>query len=1676
MSDIGSVFQKGGGGTGFEQFVQTAFLTTLIIGGGAPGLPTNEIIEIGFQNTNKGYETDDLLIVTKSSLGLHRLLIQIKHDISFTSGNATFQEVISAFWKDYKNTSVFDKTRDKLIVVKNGLTKDERNHLKALFNWSNTHATEVDFITEVDRIKGKKDRLNVFRECLKIANEGVALSDLELWEFLKCVDVLEYDFLNQSSIDKAYLLNLIKLSKRKDALPNEEEIWNSILAYVMILDKDGGNVTLESIQTKEFYSYFSLESLSPYFKAVEKLVSDSTVILRPFKNTIGKLHLLRTETIDLIIESIISKQWTIITGKPGVGKSAIVKTLLNDNYSTAAAFVFRADQFNQAHLANVLSNQGVNETLENIFSCISLIPDKFLFIDSLEKLLEADPECAFKQLQALIELHPDIHVIATSRKYAVDLVIKRFGIDKKQIGIIEIPPLSDKEFEIVSDHFPEVPQVLKNQKIKSLLRSPKYLDFAIKALEKSEDNYSTISLLEFKAKLWDALVVDATSKKDGMPIKREKAFMEVAVKRAKEMKLFTEITAADPEAITLLEGDEILFQEPQKRRYAPSHDILEDWALIRYVQEIYENHSTAEDFFSNLGNEPAIRRAFRLWVEDLISDDGTKIHELIKETLLNDQIERYWADELLIAVFKSEESQSLFNSFATELLLNNKRLLIRFIHVLKTCCKETNPLDSSNLLPIGSGWQEALIFLDGHYSELEEMRINIINLLLDWQQKLVYHYTLISQSELIAGKSITLKLISEIESGVDFWQEDYGKENSVKLIPLLYDLAPAATDEIKHLIEKAYSEKDKASNWQLHSFYKGVIKECLSGIRNQNLVKELPELIVEIAWKEWKLPPKVAAPSGTLGFLINDDRLDGEECWGIKDKSSFFPSGIYKVPLYYLLSYNRQIGLEFITEFLNYSVDFYANAKCQYKHNLKTIDVELNDGTIIKQWGGSELWSAYRGLSVTHYAIESLLMSLEKFMLDLAEQETEESKIELKEMFGFLLKNSNNVLITSVLLSVSLAYPDQVEEAMLPLFKVKEFYEWDLSRSISETRTLSPLDEKIPFAQDERWRSNQLVHRRKYYGGLRGFVLSCQLSMRQMNPEIFSILDQLKSKAEPDDWIWRKMLTDIDLRNQIIGEYDPKIGGFPILPKYEEDLVKHVEEGMEDVEQDSISVDYSQKLGDAYLSKYQLNFDEWNKYFNHYTNSKLTHFLFDRPVTLAVLGLRDFRSDISPGQKEWCIQTISNTLLTVIFKDDDGSFGYNFKYNLLEKEIVLSSFHLLFESTDLKEEKNKLMFFLVYSLASALEDHEKKDLYKYFRTIFSAALPNEAKTIWKTLIELSKFKMENPIQRNVNPSVLKELNEREESFLRSIIDSKDFTTEISEIDLIKFEPTLLAVIYRIIPFITSDPIEIEYLHHFTALVIDDLHRDEYRGNNRRLLNSGIHIDLEYHHLPELLLHSHNQLANSMLDLILDATYKNLPIEGKDKKAFYDFSFQVTKQVIVKMDHIIGGDSDFDVKRDLTVKFWSLWSHFFTCVKESGIAYFAQNLLLSIEWKDEAVDWEVLKGKKDLYKEMVEILGPNSPYSVVNVLSSVGDKEFLPDGLSWMLSIYRKYPNVSYHLILHQEIAERFIQRLFYNHITEIKKNKQLMNDYLWLLNLMVDFGSSDAYLFRENVITYKMVN
>jgi len=279
MSKKGSVEQTGNKGINYEQMVQTAFLVTLIIRGNAPDIPASEITKLSFQTIGR-YATNDILINAKSQIGEHRLLIECKDTdkVRITNKNSYFKEVLNDFWKDYNNPEIFDKTKDRVVLIKSSLSKIEKSEVKKLFSWARKHANADDFIFAIERSKEKKKKLDVFRKLLKEANNNNGLSDTELWQFLKCVNLLEYDFFDGGN-SEAFFLDRIKYCKSPHTKLTAKQIWDSVYAYVSTSNWQGGTITHESIKNEDFYSYFNNAKLHPYKKTVDKLESNSKSIL-----------------------------------------------------------------------------------------------------------------------------------------------------------------------------------------------------------------------------------------------------------------------------------------------------------------------------------------------------------------------------------------------------------------------------------------------------------------------------------------------------------------------------------------------------------------------------------------------------------------------------------------------------------------------------------------------------------------------------------------------------------------------------------------------------------------------------------------------------------------------------------------------------------------------------------------------------------------------------------------------------------------------------------------------------------------------------------------------------------------------------------------------------------------------------------------------------------------------------------------------------------------------------------------------------------------------------------------------------------------------------------------------------------------------------------------------------
>ncbi|MCC5815290.1 MAG: hypothetical protein JJT78_11070, partial [Leptospira sp.] len=1071
-------------------------------------------------------------------------------------------------------------------------------------------------------------------------------------------------------------------------------------------------------------------------------------------------------------------------------------------------------------------------------------------------------------------------------------------------------------------------------------------------------------------------MADSTNTKNGLPIKREVAFMEIALKRAKEMKLFTRPDKSDAEAISCLENDEIVFQENSNRRYSPTHDILEDWALVKYVSTMIEDYPNPKDLFANLGNEPAIRRAFRLWVEDCLIDNSKKVNELIKTTIADQSIDKYWSDELLVAVFKSENSSSIFTLFEKELLSNNAVFFNRCLHIIKTCCKESDQKANKNnlLLPFGSGWKEALFFIQKQISLLDEIKLSIFRFIKDWYLRLLLQYNEIDDDELKSAKSIVLFYLNDIEAGNEFWENENVKNKKIDLITILFDLAEISKDEITQLIYRALKNEENHDSWRLTSFFKTVIEGFLSGIGNHRLISKLPELIVDTAWKKWKYnpPKKIDFPDDGLGISYRHS-LDHDECWGIEYGHSFSPSGIYKTPVYNLLRAHPKIGLNFILEFINYSVEFYIKASFEYKHNFSQINIELNEGFVLQKWAGWELWAAYRGLSVTNYLLESLLMSFEKFLLDLAREKSDVSKKNLKFIFDYVIRNSNNVAPLSVLISVAIAYPEEVGEGMLPLLSVREFYEWDLTRVVHEQMPMAPFDNRIPFAQKERFESNNLPHRKKYNRGLLDFIVDYQFNIRKLNNEIHAIFDKLKEKSKKEDVIWKKNLNEIDIRNWELIPTDEKYGRYTVQPKYEMEVVEFIDSQKEYFESQNESFKYSGLISRAYKGEEMIEYEKWSECHNYYTIPDNLSFHYSNPVTLAFIGLNLFSNSLSENQKMWCLDTLLRTIHSILHDKFSMNYAGNKTYNLLEKEIALSSFHLLMRDAQDEEEKNEIIGIMIYMLFAPFQNYEMQKIAQYIRETFFKQFPKEAKRVWLGLIKFSIYKKENEfIFEYHDEERFRKAKVKENHFVEKISTDKNLKLDLSEITLEKCSGNLMVRSFLATPFDIDDTDYLNFIIHTLSIILNDLLKREDFSHSRnvdsRQINYESISEIEKY-IANLFINADFKFSKSVLTTLVNSISKSSQHQRHGRNDLVEF-INTTLDYYVLTLYANGYRDIEQIKyKQQEANFWNLWEVLFELIPDNSDNPLIQKLLLDIRfllWNENGIpnenDWSLLNGK------------------------------------------------------------------------------------------------------------------
>ena len=356
-------------------------------------------------------------------------------------------------------------------------------------------------------------------------------------------------------------------------------------------------------------------------------------------------------------------------------------------------------------------------------------------MESVERLLEASVRDAFADLLNLAQGDRSLELLITCRDYSLETVSSALlGQAGLAFSVIEIPPLVDDELEQAVAAVPHLANALRHQDLKRLLRSPYLLDKAAQ-MDWSDTEGLPTNGREFRRRCWREVIRRNAMAADGMPDRRERVFEEVALRRARQLRPFVGIGDLDAGALESLRNDGLIITSTEAGSMAaPGHDVLEDWAIIHWLGQQWILHErSARSIAEEVGGYPAVRRAYRKWLSELLRSEIGAATDFVLAIFLDGALPAYFRDDTIVCTLQSSSAREFLERHREALFEGGGQRLERVIHLMRVACKalpwwlsEETQAPSQMLVASGEAWPSVLELVLGGLDALLPERMPIL--------------------------------------------------------------------------------------------------------------------------------------------------------------------------------------------------------------------------------------------------------------------------------------------------------------------------------------------------------------------------------------------------------------------------------------------------------------------------------------------------------------------------------------------------------------------------------------------------------------------------------------------------------------------------------------------------------------------------------------------------------------------------------------------------------------------------------------------------------------------------------------------------------------------------------------------------------------------------------------
>lgn len=659
---------RGGAGTYIEGELGAYYLLQMLAGSVARGLPDATIERVQLQGENEGYALDDLIVHGVSDKGTAILEIQSKRTIRFSPKDPIFKSVCEQIVRSNPTEDPTD--RHLLAVATQRTSYSISGPYQDMLEWACRAHSGSQFFARL-ALKGvASEEMRSFAAAFRnnLVSQGVVDEDEAIWAIIRRFMILEFDFESNAPESKAHALTLARQVLAPEDTKRAEALWSNLIEIVIETGKAGGSIMRQVLIERLTARGFHLVGTQSFALARAKLGEMSRHALMEIGTTVGGVNLPRLNALADLEKARDKNRFVEITGKPGVGKSWVLRHLAERIGREGHVIVLDPVGTPDGGWSALAQRLDVSGTAKDFLWDLAASGGGILFIDGLEMFTSVERRRTVNDLLREISEVPGFFVVVSKRS---DVGVEDTDwVAEDALGKLGAPcqvvvgELNDDEVAALSTAAPELRALLSRDHPAASIARNLYRLAQLLKVPKSADIRTEAALAD---RWWKS--ADGARPDDIRPAQRLLAALAEA---ALAEQSFIE-TSTDTSARTHL-LHRLSLSEPKRDRLGFHHDVLRDWAI---GARINEDMTLLDGVDLSVPPSPRVARgiefAGRFALEQ--GPDGSNWTALLG-ALSQPGAHEAWRRQALMAIVRSELSSRLLSRCRAALLADGGALLV----------------------------------------------------------------------------------------------------------------------------------------------------------------------------------------------------------------------------------------------------------------------------------------------------------------------------------------------------------------------------------------------------------------------------------------------------------------------------------------------------------------------------------------------------------------------------------------------------------------------------------------------------------------------------------------------------------------------------------------------------------------------------------------------------------------------------------------------------------------------------------------------------------------------------------------------------------------------------------------------------------------------------------------